>query len=116
MKMSKKEVMAILKILKGWKLKGKTISKTFKFKNFVESVQFVDKIVPVAEQMNHHPDIQIKYDLVSIALTTHDESGLTELDFGLAQKIECIKDPKNIFCMITDLYALSQAKKRLKKK
>lgn len=50
----------------------------------------MNKIVPIAEKMNHHPDIEINYNKVKVTLSTHDEGGVTEKDFDLARKIESI--------------------------
>jgi 4a-hydroxytetrahydrobiopterin dehydratase len=71
----------------GWRLRGREISRTFTFEDFVQSIRFVNRVAKYAESMNHHPDILIKYDKVRLALTTHDEGGLTMKDFRLAQKI-----------------------------
>jgi len=91
-KLSKKEAKLMLKDLKGWKLYSKYITKKFKFDNFVQTVKFLDKIVPKAEKLYHHPDIIIKnYNQLIIKITTHDVGGLTELDFKLAKEIEKIK-------------------------
>lgn len=72
-----------------WKKEGSVLVRTFTFENFVDAVSFVDKIVPVAEELNHHPDIEIfSYNKVTIKLTTHDAgSTITDLDCTLAQQI-----------------------------
>ena len=87
MKYSQNRIKNELRKLKGWKLKGKGIWKVFKFKNFIETIWFVTRVAAVAENSSHHPDILIKYDTVQLNLTTHDEGGLTERDFTLANKI-----------------------------
>ncbi len=69
---------------------GKEITKTYKFKNFVESIGFVNKIAILAEKADHHPDILIQYRKVQINLSTHSEGGITEKDFNLAKHIEGI--------------------------
>jgi 4a-hydroxytetrahydrobiopterin dehydratase len=71
----------------GWRLRGKQISRTFAFEDFARSMRFVNRVARQAESMNHHPDILIQYNKVRLALTTHDEGGLTMKDFRLAQKI-----------------------------
>jgi 4a-hydroxytetrahydrobiopterin dehydratase len=71
----------------GWRLRGKSISRTFIFNDFASSMKFVNKVARQAESMNHHPDILIQYDRVKLALTTHDEGGLTMRDFKLASGI-----------------------------
>ena len=86
-----KEVREQLKHLQGWRLADKSIQRKFKFKNFVQAVQFVNKLVPIAEKMQHHPDLQIKnYNEVIVSSTTHDAGGLTKWDFQLANKINKI--------------------------
>lgn len=87
MKYLKRQIKNELKKLKGWKLKGKEIWRVFKFRNFIEAMWFVTRIAAVAEKSNHHPDILIRYNTVQLNLTTHDEGGLTEKDFNLANKI-----------------------------
>ena len=91
MKLSAEETSLKLKELEGWELKDNSIVKTFEFEDFMESVDCVNKIAPLAEGMSHHPDIEIKYNKVTIALSTHDEGGVTEKDFELASKIENLK-------------------------
>ena len=74
---------------KSWKKEGNVLVRTFTFENFVDAVSFVDKIVPVAEKLSHHPDIEVfSYNKVKIKLTTHDAgSTITDLDITLAQMI-----------------------------
>jgi len=74
--------------LDQWELKDNTITRTFNFDDFIQSMQFVNKLVNPAETMNHHPDIQISYNEVTLSLTTHSEGGLTENDFQLAGQID----------------------------
>ncbi|MDB9510012.1 4a-hydroxytetrahydrobiopterin dehydratase [Kamptonema animale CS-326] len=76
--------------LSGWTLKGKEIQSIRKFKDFVEAIAFVNKLVAPAEAAGHHPDIAISYNKVTISLTTHDAGGLTETDFTLAQQISTL--------------------------
>lgn len=90
MKLSNKEINKKLKGLSGWSLNGDSIQKTFEFNNFLESIEFVNKIAPIAEEINHHPDIEIHYSKVIIALTTHDKKGITEKDIIVAKKINSI--------------------------
>lgn len=76
-----------MQTLPGWKTDGKQLTLTRKFKNFVDAIAFVNKLVEPAEAANHHPDLTISYNKVSITLTTHDSGGLTDLDFQLAHII-----------------------------
>jgi 4a-hydroxytetrahydrobiopterin dehydratase len=74
--------------LTGWKIESGELTKTFAFKDFLSSVDFVNQIAKIAEGAGHHPDIDIRYNKVRIALVTHDAGGLTEKDFELAGGIE----------------------------
>jgi 4a-hydroxytetrahydrobiopterin dehydratase len=90
-KLTQDEIRIFLDNSKGWNLKDNKLEKVFLFKDFRESVQFVNKIQLVADAMNHHPDICIYYNKVIIQLTTHDVDGITDLDVELAKKIDEIK-------------------------
>lgn len=90
MKLDVKEINIQLEALSGWTYENNSIMKTFEFKNFLGSVDFVNKITPLAENLQHHPDININYDKVAITLSTHDEGGVTEKDFNMAHKIDSL--------------------------
>ncbi len=68
----------------GWTLESDCLTRTFHFADFVEAMRFVNNTAAAAEQMGHHPDIDIRYNRVKIALTTHDAGGITGLDFRMA--------------------------------
>ncbi|EHP70716.1 pterin-4a-carbinolamine dehydratase [Metallosphaera yellowstonensis MK1] len=87
-KLSEENIREWLKLLQGWKYENSSLVKEFKFRDFSASVKFVDLVRPVADSMDHHPDICISYNKVVVTLTTHDEGGVTELDVKLAEKIE----------------------------
>lgn len=90
-KLTAREIESYLKTLKGWNLVGKSITKKYKFKNFVKAVEFVNEITKEAERVFHHPDITIKnYNEVVVSITTHDAGGLTRKDFSLAKIIDRI--------------------------
>lgn len=75
----------------GWEiLNGKKIKHEFKFKDFVEAMEFVNKAADIAEKESHHPDIAISYNKVEIVLWTHSINGLSENDFIVAAKVEAI--------------------------
>ncbi|MBO8170478.1 MAG: 4a-hydroxytetrahydrobiopterin dehydratase [Bacillaceae bacterium] len=75
----------------GWMLKDqRVIEREFQFASFSEAMAFVNRVAEIAESTNHHPDITIRSNKVKIALTTHDENGLTGRDFSMAQKINKI--------------------------
>src|SRR5207248_2722830 len=69
--------------LREWKREGASIKRGFKFDDFQGSVDFVNRITPPAEEMNHHPDITISWNKVELTLSTHSAGGLTESDFQL---------------------------------
>jgi 4a-hydroxytetrahydrobiopterin dehydratase len=87
------QIEAELAKVKGWRLRGKSISRLFVFEDFMQGVRFINRIARTAERMNHHPDISVRYNKIKLTLTTHDESGLTRKDFRLAAKIDRIKLP-----------------------
>jgi len=91
LRLKEKQIEAQLATVKGWKLRGKQISSLYVFQDFVQAIRFVNRVARVAESMNHHPDIDIRYNKVRLTLTTHDEGGLTVRDFRLAKKIGEIK-------------------------
>lgn len=74
----------------SWRLNQNTIEKDFIFKDFKESMMFVNKIADIAEQQGHHPVITISYNKVHISLTTHAIKGLSVNDFIIASKINTI--------------------------
>ncbi len=82
------EISTWMKKLNNWSLELNSINKEFEFKEFKESIAFVNKIAEIAEQQNHHPGIIINYGKVRINLTTHHEKALTEKDFQLAEAID----------------------------
>jgi len=86
--LSPKEAQSRLASLPGWKIEAGELVKTFSFKNFLASLQFVNRLGELAEQAGHHPDIDIRYNRVRLALITHDAGGLTEKDFDLASLAE----------------------------
>jgi 4a-hydroxytetrahydrobiopterin dehydratase len=72
----------------GWKLAGKEMTKTFEYKDFVRAMGFVNSVALLAEKANHHPDIDIRWNKVTLTLSTHSAGGLTEKDFALANAVE----------------------------
>jgi len=72
----------------GWERDGKVIKRRFKFEDFQASIDFVNRITPAAEEMNHHPDLAISWNTVDCTLSTHSEGGLTNADFELAEQID----------------------------
>jgi 4a-hydroxytetrahydrobiopterin dehydratase len=78
------EISTHLKSLPEWKVESGELVRTFKFKDFVASLAFVNKVGELAEKAGHHPDIDIRYNKVRLALVTHDAGGITAKDFDLA--------------------------------
>tara|TARA_R110002096_G_scaffold147671_26_gene307878 strand:- start:1278 stop:1562 length:285 start_codon:yes stop_codon:yes gene_type:complete len=74
----------------NWRKEGNEIRRTFEFSAYLDGISFVDEIAKLAEQANHHPDIDIRWRKVHLALTTHSAGGLTHLDFDLAAKIDTV--------------------------
>ncbi len=87
-RLTPKEIKAGLEAVPEWSRKGKTIHRVYQFKDFPAAIRFVDKVARVAEKAWHHPDIDIRWNKVTLTLTTHDEGGLTEKDFDLARKFD----------------------------
>ena len=72
-----------------WKVEKTNLTREFELSNFAEAVQFVNKILPLAEEMNHHPDVLIHgYKLVKVMLFTHSLNSITDKDYELAKKID----------------------------
>jgi 4a-hydroxytetrahydrobiopterin dehydratase len=88
--LSESEVEARLAEHPGWERRGDAIVKSFKRGDFVGSVNFVNALVGPAEAMNHHPDLELSWDTVTVSLSTHSEGGVTAADFGLAAKIDAL--------------------------
>jgi len=76
--------------LDGWSRQGVALTREHKSESFLGSVEFVNRVAPVAEDMNHHPDLAISWDTVTVTITTHSEGGLTEKDFTLAERIDAL--------------------------
>lgn len=90
MPLTQTEIDQKIQTIPQWQQQDQTITRTFKFKNFVEAIAFVDQLVEPAEAAGHHPDLAISYNQVTVSLTSHDAGGLTEKDFALAQTISNI--------------------------
>ncbi len=88
--LSDDEVQARLEQLEGWAREGDAIKKQFQLADFKGSVDFVNRLTPAAEEMNHHPDLEISWNKVTVSLSTHSEGGLTENDFELAERIDAV--------------------------
>ena len=87
-KLSDVEIQRALGELAGWSRRGDSLVKTFKFDKFADGIAFVDRVAVAADRMDHHPDIDIRYTKIAIALSTHDAGGITDSDLRLARDIE----------------------------
>ncbi len=74
--------------LPSWEQSGNAIRRTFKFRDFAAAIAFVDRVAEAAEAANHHPDIDIRWNRVTLSLSTHSEGGLTDKDLALARSID----------------------------
>jgi len=88
--LASEEVAERLEELDGWSRDGDAITKTFENGDFVGSVEFVRRLVEPAEEMGHHPDLELSWDKVTVSITNHSEGGLTEADFELARRIDAL--------------------------
>jgi len=82
--LTSEQVSLKLKAIPEWSVKAQSLCRTFKFDGFLTSIAFVRRVAKRAEKNQHHPDIDIRYDQVTLTLTTHDEGGITANDFTLA--------------------------------
>lgn len=87
-KLTEAELAAGLKSLPGWSVESGAIVKTFKFAKFADGIAFVGRMAKAADAMDHHPDIDIRYTKIRVALSTHDAGGITAMDTKLAEQIE----------------------------
>lgn len=89
-RLSEAEIEQRLAALNGWEREGDVIRKTFRRANFPAAIAFVTQVAFLAEAAAHHPDIDIRWRRVTLALTTHDANGLTSKDFDLAAQIDAL--------------------------
>lgn len=87
-KLSDVEIHRALAALNGWSRRGDALVKTFSFSRFADGIAFVNRVARIADEMDHHPDIDIRYTRVTMTLSTHDAGGVTKTDFKLAERIE----------------------------
>ena len=87
-KLTDDQVRAELATLADWTREGNAVTKTFAFKKFADGISFVQRIAAAADAADHHPDIDIRYTKIRIALSTHDAGGITAADMKLAREIE----------------------------
>jgi 4a-hydroxytetrahydrobiopterin dehydratase len=88
--LSHEEARSRLAGLSGWQIENGELVRTFQFKDFSAALDFVNQVGKAAEDAGHHPDIDIRYNRVRLALVTHDAGGLTAKDFDLAAKAQSL--------------------------
>jgi len=84
---------ALLKEVPGWSYDGKTINKTYAFKNYYETMAFVNAVAWIAHAEDHHPDLSVGYNRCRVEFSTHSIGGISENDFICAAKIEALSRP-----------------------
>jgi 4a-hydroxytetrahydrobiopterin dehydratase len=89
-RLSDEEIEQRVSELDGWERAGEAIRRQFTFDDFKGSVDFVNRLTGEAEDMNHHPDLEISWDTVTVSITSHSAGGLTANDFELARRIESV--------------------------
>ncbi len=89
-KLSDVEIQRALGTLAGWSRRGDSLVKTYVFTRFADGIAFVDQVAKAADEMNHHPDIDIRYTKITCTLSTHDSGGITQMDVDLAGAMERI--------------------------
>jgi 4a-hydroxytetrahydrobiopterin dehydratase len=83
-----KQIKTGLKAVANWSQSAQTICRTFKFEGFLDSIAFVNQITRIAQNLNHYPDIDIRFDQATLTLTTHDAGGIAEMDFSVARQCD----------------------------
>ncbi len=86
--LSEQELKAELAGLPGWRYEGARLVKTFAFPKYMDGVRFADRVAEVAEELNHHPDMWIRFRRVTLELSTHSAGGVTQLDVVLARRAD----------------------------
>jgi 4a-hydroxytetrahydrobiopterin dehydratase len=89
-KLDSAAIASALVTIPEWKRNGDIISRTYSFKDFPAAIRFMNAVAETAEKAWHHPDIDIRWNKVTLSLTTHDAGGLTEKDFALAQEFDAL--------------------------
>lgn len=90
--LAENEIVTLLARTPGWERAGDSITVTATFPGFLDSIAFVNKVAELAEAADHHPDIDIRWNKVTLTLSTHSDGGLTAKDFDLATKINAVPD------------------------
>lgn len=87
-RLSEEALQSALTQMPGWSIAEGMLRKTYRFSTFPDGIAFVNRVADLAEDMGHHPDIDVRYSTIIVSLSTHDEGGITEKDTALAQRID----------------------------
>lgn len=90
---TEQQIREALDRLDGWARREDHITRTFRFRDFAQAMEFVNRVAAEAEAADHHPDIDIRWNAVTLALSTHSAGGLTDKDFHLANRINAAATP-----------------------
>jgi len=90
MKLERDEILARLAQLQHWEWTQGEIRRSWTFEDFRAAIGFVNRVAQLAQESNHHPDIEIRFNHVTLVLSTHSAGGLTNQDFGLAGQIDAL--------------------------
>jgi 4a-hydroxytetrahydrobiopterin dehydratase len=88
--LNSREVIRRLRAIPGWTARSRAIRRRFEFRGFAQAVDFVNRVAGQAERKDHHPDIDIRWNKVTLTLSTHSEGGLTAKDFSMARECNAI--------------------------
>jgi len=89
-RLSPREIKAALATVPAWSRRHHALRRTFEFRDFVTAIRFVNAVARAAEKAGHHPDLDIRWNRVTLTLTTHDAGGLTVRDFELARRCDAL--------------------------
>ncbi len=87
-RLTPEEIQSELSRLEDWHLQNDKLVRTLKFDSFLDAIDFITRIAPIAEAADHHPEIFNVYNTIELAMTTHDAQGITHKDFDLAEQID----------------------------
>ena len=89
---AKSDINTMMKRIPEWETDKQSIERTFEFDDFNQAIDFVNAVAEIADEEDHHPDIDIRWNRVRLVLSTHSEGGLTDLDFRLAEKLDTLAE------------------------
>lgn len=87
------QVRAVLRQLPGWEMVEKELAKTYKFKNYYETIAFVNALAWISHEEDHHPDLEVGYNKCRVRYSTHSIGGISENDLICAAKVEALVTP-----------------------